>query len=397
MVESTLIVLLVILAAGLVVPELFKRLRVPFVTSIILVGSILGPHGLNYVRHDEVIGFFGFLGMTFLMLMAGLETDLSKLKRMRYRIFLLALLNGLVPFLVGFFITRAFGYPLMVSIIMGIIFISSSVAIIYPLLKSAGLFKRNVGQLILAAILIADISSLVLLSVTLQSIAPITKLPLPFYFLTLALSILVLYLLLPRLTNYVFKEGFSEATYEKQFRSVVVILIAVLVLFSILGVHPILAAFIVGLTLSEVVRSERLYSKFYTIGYGIFVPIFFFIVGMEMDLSIFRTFNISDVIIIAIVLGLISSKFLSGYIGGRLVRLSGHDSAIFGTASIIQLTTTLAVVYVASSLELLDSTLVTAIILLSIITTIFGPVLLRLLIGSPEIPKKEKKKKNRHL
>jgi len=385
MVESTLIVLLTILAAGLIVPELFRKLRVPLVTSIILVGSFLGPHGLNYVRHDNIIGFFGFLGMTFLMLMAGLETDLSKLKQLRYKVFFMASLNGMVPFVIGLSITRAFGYPWTSSILIGIIFISSSIAIIYPSLKSAGLFKKNVGQIILAAILIADIVSLVFLSLTLQSIAPITKLPLPIYFIVLTLSVFLLFLFLPRITKYIIKEKFpAKAYYEKQLRFVIVIVIAILAFFSVLGVHPILAAFIAGLALSEVARSGRIYEKFYTIGYGIFVPIFFFVVGMEMDLTIFRAFDIKNIIIITIILGLISSKFFSGYVAGRLIKLSKKDSAVFGTASIIQLTTTLAVVYAASSIGLLDSTLVTSIIMLSIITTILGPILLRLMIKTPK-------------
>ena len=77
------------------------------------------------------------------------------------------------------------------------------------------------------------------------------------------------------------------------------------------------------------------------------------------------------------IVGLISSKFFSGYVGGRIAKLSWNDSALFGVASIPQLTTTLAVTYAASTIGILDSVLVTSIIMLSIVTTILGPILLK--------------------
>jgi len=110
-------------------------------------------------------------------------------------------------------------------------------------------------------------------------------------------------------------------------------------------------------------------------GYGLFIPVFFFVVGMEIDVSLLRQFDITNVMMISLILGLMLSKIASGYIAGRLVKLSKRDSMLFGSISITQLTTTLAVTYAASSMGLLDSALVTSIVLLAIITTVVGPVL----------------------
>ncbi len=381
--ENTLIVLLIILAVGLIIPELFKRLKIPFVTSLILVGAILGPHGVNYIESNQVIEFFGFLGMSFLMFMTGFETDTERLKKLKYKVAVMAGLNGFIPFATGVAIMRFFGYPWLVSILIGVIFISSSIAIVVPSLKSAGLFKKDVGKIILSSVLIADMVSLVALSFILQGISPITHLPLPLYFLFLALSVAALFFIVPRLTNYLFQKNiFARGTdYEQQLRFVILIVIAVLAYFSTLGVHPILAAFIVGLTLSHIVKHKIIYTKLHTLGYGLFVPVFFFIVGMEMDIGILREFDATNILMLAIILGLILSKFVSGYIGGRLVKLSWQDSSVFGVASMVQLTTTLAVAYAASSLDILDSRLTTTIILLSVITTVFAPLILKLMAG----------------
>lgn len=381
-IESTLYVLLIILSFGLIVPELFQRLKIPFVTSLILIGSILGPHGINYIQSNEIINFLGFLGMTFLILMAGLETNLSKLNNLKHKILIMAGLNGLIPFLVGFILTYSYGYSFITSLLIGIIFISSSVAVVVPSLKSAGILKKNIGHLILSSVLITDIVSLALLSIVLQNVAPITKLPLPIYFFFLAASVVILFIYVPGIANYLLhKHGFTKKHHENQLRFIIVLMMAVLTYFSVLGVQPILAAFIVGLTLSKVARSEKLYTKLYTLGYGFFVPIFFFIVGMEMNLKILFNLDPRNIILISLILGLILSKFLSGTLAGKILKLSERDSAIFGVSSIIQLTTTLAVAYAASSLKILDSLLVTTIIILSVITTITGPIILKFLPG----------------
>jgi|TARA_B100002003_G_scaffold251306_1_gene294212 Kef-type K+ transport system membrane component KefB len=114
--EVTLIPLFIILLLGLIIPELFKKLRVPYVTCLILLGAILGPNGVNYVQSNEAIELFGFLGMTFLMFMAGLETDIGKLKKLKSKLVTMSLLNGIIPFIVGVAITKLFGYSWLTSV-----------------------------------------------------------------------------------------------------------------------------------------------------------------------------------------------------------------------------------------------------------------------------------------
>ena len=54
---GTLLVLLVILTLGLVIPELFRKFRMPFVTIILVLGALLGPNGLNYIQFNDIISF----------------------------------------------------------------------------------------------------------------------------------------------------------------------------------------------------------------------------------------------------------------------------------------------------------------------------------------------------
>ncbi|MBR9706125.1 cation:proton antiporter [Candidatus Pacearchaeota archaeon] len=376
--EGTLLVLLVILSVGLIIPEFFKRFKVPFVSTIILLGAILGPHLLNYVQLNETVEFLGFLGMMFLMLIAGLETNINEIRHEKKKIFVMAFLNGLIPFLVGFAITFMFNYSFLTSLLVGVVFISSSVAIIVPTLRDANLFHKKIGQLILSAVLVTDIISLVALGIILQTANPISQLPLPLHFMVLILSIFVMLYFLPKISKYALRKRFSrQKGHERQLRFVIIVVIGVLIYFSSLGVHPILAAFLVGLIFSSVIqdkqRREILYTKLHTIGYGLFIPVFFFIIGMEIDLGLLGQLDIKNVFMLALILGLILAKFISAMIAGKLVKLNKKDSMIFGSVSTVQLTTTLATVYAASSIGLIDSVIVTSIVLLSIITTLIGP------------------------
>jgi len=378
--EQTIPALLIILLLGLLVSDMFKKLKLPMVTSIILIGAVLGPNGFNYIKPDEVIVFFGFLGSAFLMLMAGLEIKLEHFEKMGKKIILLAVINGIVPFVVGVGITLAFGYNLFTAALIGTVFISSSVAIIIMVMRETGLMNKEIGRTIISAVVLEDLFSLFLLAAILQGVSPITEFPLPIYFGILIISIIWLKSFIPFIAKRYFKSKMSKKdTYETELRFVLVILMAVLLYFSALGVHPIVAAFLVGLLLSDIVKSEHLYSKLHTMGYGLFVPVFFFIVGMELDLKILFGFDYRNTLMVSIILGLIVAKVASGYFAGRMLKFSKKHSMLFGTISMTQLTTTLAVTYAAASLNILDNTLVSSIIILAIVTTVLAPTLVRAL------------------
>lgn len=68
---NILLVLGVIFFFGLIVPQFFKKIQLSFAASVIIIGSVLGPHGFDYIQPDDTMKLFGFLGETFHMLLAG--------------------------------------------------------------------------------------------------------------------------------------------------------------------------------------------------------------------------------------------------------------------------------------------------------------------------------------
>lgn len=381
---GTTIALLIILSIGLLGPEIFRRLKFPYFSSLILLGALLGANGVGVVESNETIEFFGFLGFTFLMFMAGLESNVKNLQQTSGRVAVLSILNVLIPLAAGIGLTRVFGYGWDAAIMTGIILSSSSVAIIFPSIRSAKFLKQEEGQMMINAVLMEDIFSLIALAVFLQIVSPVGDLELPMYFGIVFSAFVLLGFVLPKVARIILANPIfhRQDEHEEQLRFLIIILIAVLVLFSALNVHPILAAFFVGLLLSKVVTAPEIREKIHTLGYGLFVPVFFFIIGTEMDLSLFLQADVRNIFIIALIFTAILSKFISGYIAGRFVKLSNDHATVFGIVSTTQLTTTLAATFAGSTLGVLDTPLVTAIIILSIITTIFAPIVAQIFSDS---------------
>jgi len=382
--QSVLFALLIILSLGLIIPIFLRRFGLPLISLLIIIGAIFGPNFLDIVRINEVLSFFGFLGMIFLMVMTGLEMDVNKLRTTKSKMVIMSLINGGVPFITGLLITKYFGYSWTVSLLVGIVFISSSVAIIVPILNNLKFKNKDSKHLIQSSILFSDVVSLILLGIVFQKLSPITKLPLNIYFPVLIMSIYVVFKFVPMISYYFIKKDVKNSDYENKLRYVIFVVFLLLLFFSLLGVHPILAAFITGLALSGFVNSDKdskIYNNIHVLSYGLFIPVFFFIVGMQIDFTLFRSFDVSNLFMISIIVGLILSKIISGMISGFIVGMPKRDYLIFGIISTVQLTTTLAVTYTALSFGIFDPVIVTSVILLSIITTLISPIILNYYFG----------------
>lgn len=378
--EYTLLTLFAILALGLAIPELFRKNRFPFSIFLILFGALFGPKGLGLVELDTTIEFFGFLGSMFLMFMAGMEVKFTTLKSFGKKIMIMSAANGLIPFATGFVVTLLFGYPPTTALLVGIVFISSSVAIVGISMEAVGLLKRSIGKAIMAATVVQDTVSLILLSFVLQNIFQKTPLNPVTFILVLVISIVSLKLFLPRVSKHFLGESQgSRRPYEGELRFVIAVLLLATVYFSSIGVHSIVAAFIMGIMLSDVIVSDVVRDKLHTIGYGLFIPVFFFVVGMELDMSLLMSGDYHTLFTFALVVSLVLSKLLSGYISAVAAKFSNREALLFGVSSTVQLTTTLAVAYAVTAAGLFDNVITTSILLLSIFTTAVSPIFLGIL------------------
>jgi len=377
---AALLPFFVILIAGLIFSEIFKRLHLPYVTALIIAGILIGPFFLNLIQVDETVTFIGAIGIVFLMFIAGSEIKMGSLKKMEKDIVVLTLLNGAIPFFTGFSIGWLFGYDFFTSLVLGTVFVSSSVAVIVPSLESNKLIDTKIGKTIISATVFEDIASLILLAFILQSFAQKTPIPLPIYIPTLILLIVSLKIFIPQIEKMYYSRKKGKDLFESELRFVFVVLLATILLFETIGMHAIIAGFIIGIILGGSIRG-KIEEKIRTVSYGIFIPTFFLIIGMQTNLSVFLSEK-AVLLTYFIVFGLIISKIVSGWVGGRLIKFSGKESLLIGFSTIPQLSTTLAVAFAALELGLLNQEIITSLVVLSIVTTFAAPLVIKLIVSS---------------
>ena len=372
-----LFIFLLILVTGLFFSELFRKLHLPYVLALIFAGIVIGPVGLNLVELTPSILLLGSLGAIFVMFMAGLEIKTEYLRENWKKVVLCASINGGFPGLAGFAISQVFGYEIITSLIVGVIFISSSVAIILPTLQEKELIGTNFGSILIGSIVIQDVVSLIFLSIILQTTDPTTALPLPLFIVVVIISVFIIRKYLPKIEIAFF--SIAREGVEENVQFVFISLIAIALYFEILGMHAIVAGFLVGLVLSKTIKGKKIENKLHVLSYGIFIPIFFLEVGIETDISVFLRASNTILFSLLIVVTLLLSKIGSGYVCGKLIGLPNKERLLFGFSSIPQPSTSLAVTFTALDRGLIDLNLQVSIVLLSISTVLLAPIIVGLL------------------
>jgi Kef-type K+ transport system membrane component KefB len=367
---------LIFISAGLLLSELFRRFHVPYVVALILAGMLIGPYGFNIISLNETFEFFASVGLIFLMFMAGLEIKLSGLRSHQKDITRIAAINGALPFLTGFLLTHLFGYDFISSFLIGIIFMSSSVAVIIPSMQAKNLLSTKIGKTIIGATIIEDLVGLLILSLILHHLTPITSVPLPFFLFTIVGAIVSMKLAIPKLKQIIFAKKENTVVFEQELTFAFVSLLAVVTFFESLGLHSIVAGFLTGLVMSDSITHLRLKRKLHAISYGLFIPAFFIIIGMQTNISLLYTTPNALPLTLSILVCALIIKFITGYIGAIKCGFSKNEAGIFGSATMPLLGTALAVVYIGNDLHLIDSALSVSIIFLGIVTTVAGPLII---------------------
>ena len=375
--EHFLAVLGAVLFFGLLLPQIFRPLHLPFATSLILVGSLFGPHGLGYVERDGSLVLFGFLGATFQMLLAGSEARTLGIRLREGATARLALLNGALPAATGVVIARAFHYDWTAALFVGIVFLSSSILLVFGMVSAVGIETTRAGRLLKGVAVIEDLGASLLAFLLFQTLQPHHRFPLPILAGLLLSSVLILRMFLPEVVAF-FCRRFerNEEGHEAHLRVVVALLLLVVFGYSALDVHPVIAAFLVGFALAGIPESPQLRGRLETLGYGLFIPVFLFVVGLDTDLSVLWRFDFSDSLALAIVVGAGGSKLLGGFAGARWAGLETRDAAVVGVASTAKLAVPLSATYAARDLGILDSELFSAIVIVSVVTSVLVPLVL---------------------
>ena len=133
----------IILLSTKILGLLTKKFSMPQVVGALLAGLFLGPAVLNVLHETDFIKQVAEIGVIVLMFTAGLETDLSELKKTGKASFIIALFGVLVPLLLGFLLVSFYNHEsgpeeanvILQNIFMGVILTATSVSITVETLK----------------------------------------------------------------------------------------------------------------------------------------------------------------------------------------------------------------------------------------------------------------------
>jgi Kef-type K+ transport system membrane component KefB len=162
---------------------------------------------------------------------------------------------------------------------------------------------------------------------------------------------------------------------------ILLIILAAVLIGELFGINLVVGAFIAGLGLAKVVREEDMliFRRFESIGYGFLIPFLFVSIGMKCDFRVFtQPGNVS--IVLLTVIFLVLSKIGSGFIAMRITGFSNASGLAAGLMTVPQLSATLAAAAIGKDIGILSDSFFNAIIILSLVTTLPIPTLVRMVV-----------------
>lgn len=399
--QASVASLVIVMVVAFLTPILMHRFKLnflPVVVAEIIMGLIIGKSGINIVHDDVWLGTLSTLGFIFLMFLSGLEIDFSAFSGKKKReklangklepntfvvasmifvgIFILSLGLSYLFVLLGF-IENAFHMTLIISTI--------SLGVVLPTLKEAHLTKTAIGQIILLVAVIADLVTMILLAVF---VSLYDKSGGNTWLLLILFAAGVgLYFIGKRFKNRNFLQAMSKGTIQIGTRAVFALIIILVAVSETVGAENILGAFLAGVLVSLLSPNQELVHKLDSFGYGFLIPIFFVMVGVNLDIwSLFSDPKLL-LLIPLLFIALLISKFIPTYL------LSFWYDKKTVIASGFLLTSTLSLVIAAATIgeriKIITPEMSGTLILVAVLTSVITPTVFKKLF--PQDANKAKK------
>lgn len=389
--EQLFVNVVIILVAARLLGEVFQRFNLPSLVGELLAGIIIGPSVLSLVRPNESLTVLSDLGVFFLMFLAGLEMDPREIRKAGIRAGILSCIAFSLPFISGFAASQLAGLNMIESLFMGLLLSITAVPVTAIVLMEFGIIKTKLGSTIITAAVINDILSLIILSVILQlsesggtGTIDINQILDSLIKIATFIGGIFLVDILLRKTSHWLPSRMSPLFARLQTKEAAfgILLISTILLSltaqELIGLHFIIGTFFSGLIVyKEIIRKqnfERVYGIISAITFGFFAPIFFAIVGINVQIDL-----IVKVIPLFLLLTAVAilSKVGASYLGSRLARFSKDESFAIAFLMNGRGMVELVIATIGFGLGLIDITLFSIAVLIGFITTIMAPVFSR--------------------
>lgn len=390
--------LVIVVLAAFLTPIIVNRLNInflPVVVAEILMGIIIGHSFLNIVERDAMLNILSTLGFIFLMFLSGLEIDFTAFKKdkrerqgeatpvkkmpshlnLAVTVFVLIMIISIILA----FLFKWFG--LVDDVLLMIIIISTiSLGVVVPTLKEMNIMRTTIGQFILLVAVLADLVTMILLTVygAVNGHGKST---------IWLISILVVFTIITYAVGLKFKrmsflQKLMNGTTQIGIRAVFALIILLVALAEGVGAENILGAFLAGVVVSLLNPDEKMVEKLDSFGYGFFIPIFFIMVGVDLDIpSLIKEPKLLIIIPILIVAFLIS-KLLPVMVIKRWFDAKTTIASAFLLTSTLSLV--IAAAKIAENLNTISEETSGILILSAVITCVFVPVIFKKMFPMPD-------------
>ncbi len=385
--------LLLVLFLAFLVPlflRRFNRLRIPIVVGELVAGVVIGRSFLDLVpREEPVLELLAELGFVFLMFLAGMEIDFSDMRpaggalgdrRGAGPLALAVIYFGITLVLAGVAgLALATAGLVENGWMIALVLSTTSLGVVVPVLKEHGLAEGPYGQTILAAAMVADFITMILITVLVALLSNTANLRI------LLIGVLfVVFFAVYRSANLFFSripglrqamDELSHASAQIKVRAAFTIMLVFVVLAEALGTELVLGAFMAGAVISLLMTpdDEQLAGKLEAIGFGFFIPIFFIVVGIRFDVqALFSTSQ--TLLLVPLLLGAAALVKLAPAAVFR-VRFGSRESLAAGVLLSTRLSLIIAASAIGLRLGIITDAENSAIIVVAAATVTLAPVI----------------------
>ena len=380
--------LLIVVAVGLLAPlalGFFPRVRLPAIVLEIVLGIVIGPSGLGWVKPDLPVSILALVGLAFLLFLSGLEIEVE---RLRGRILKLTGVGFALSFAIAIILglgLKAGGFvrsPLFVAIVL----VSSSLGVIVPVLKDSNNASSSFGQLVIAGASIAEFGAIILLSLFFSGKGSTSTAGTLILLGVFALGVALVGVAIAGVERSIslshVLRRLQDTTAQIRVRAAFVLLIGFTALADQVGLETILGAFAAGVLLSTIDRDEMTHPQFRpkleAVGFGVFIPVFFVTSGLRFDLNALFA---STSTVARVPLFLLAIYLARGLPAIVYVRLLGRSrSVIAGVLQATSLTFTVAATQIGLQLGVVTRASAAALVAAGLLSVVISPALALVLL-----------------
>ena len=390
---SPFIMILAALLLAFTISEVLKRtLGIPRVVGQVGAGLILGitffKSFLFNQENTDVLSFLANFGVILLFYYVGLETNFSIFRKNLRRSLSISLVNTTLPLILGFVVMKyVFEFNTIISLIIGVAFSVSAVAISAGMLEELGLTKTRLGGAIISAGTVDDLVELVLISILL-SFFQVTITDIPSTYLILGLLLFVVCIVIARawFIPYTIKFFDREKSSTARFTGSLLIVLLIASLSELLGMGFIIGAMVAGMIVRQTIfkdihipnwEEHDIAKSIHIIAFGFLIPLFFIWVGLNTDIG-----SLGSNLFFVIILILVS---LLGTVGGTTAAVllnkgSFREGMIIGWGLTPKGDVELGIATLALKAGIITPAIFTALVVMSMFTTFISPLMFKYLV-----------------